>query len=83
MNKVNHRKEFFRASVSKIRQEVENLGLSAKWTMVSEAREYRETLSLEEAIKADATLRENWVKRQLQLEAVDDSLSEVLQAAAE
>jgi hypothetical protein len=81
INKVNHRKEFFRANVTKIREEVEKLGLIAKWTIAAEAREYRETLALEEAIKADASLQDGWIKRQLQLEAVDDTLA--FQAAAE
>jgi hypothetical protein len=71
MNKVNYRKEFFRVGVGRVRDEVEKLGLNAKWTLTAAAREYRETLAIERAIKDDPVKREAWVKRQLELEPVD------------
>lgn len=46
LNKVNYRKEFFSANLAEIRQEVEKRGLNVHWTMLAEAMEYRESLSL-------------------------------------
>jgi hypothetical protein len=45
VNKVNSRKEFFRVSLSRIREKVEELEIEAHWTMKAEAREYRESLA--------------------------------------
>jgi hypothetical protein len=77
MNKVNHRKEFFRVDIKHIREEVEKLGLTVKWTMTAEAKEYRESLSTEKAIKETPALREAWIKRQLEPETVDSEIPEV------
>lgn len=82
MNKVNHRKEFFRVGIQHIREEVEKLGLTAKWTMTAQAREYRETIAIEKAIENDASLRDAWVKRQLELEPVTAFEEEQLESAA-
>jgi hypothetical protein len=71
VNKVNHRKEFFRANLVDIRQEIERLGLETKWTMAAEAREYRETLAIERTIEADEAARQQWVNRQLKLDPVN------------
>jgi hypothetical protein len=71
VNKVNHRKEFFRADLAAIRQQVEALGIEAKWTMTAAAREYRESLAIERAIEADPEAREAWLNRQLTLDPVE------------
>lgn len=76
VNKVNWRKEFFRASLKDIREELERLGVEAKWTMMAEAREYRETLAIEKAIESDPAAREAWLTRQLDLDAVGAVLAE-------
>lgn len=47
VNKVNARKEFFRVSLLDIKDEIEKLGINAKWTLKAEAQEYRETIALE------------------------------------
>jgi len=47
MNKVNPRKEFFRLQLSDIRVEIERLNIQVAWTMIAEARDYRETLAVE------------------------------------
>ncbi|MBR0167749.1 MAG: GIY-YIG nuclease family protein, partial [Synergistaceae bacterium] len=60
VNKVNFRKEFFRLSLSEIRAELEKSGLNVKWTMTAEAREYRETLTIEKAIQDNPQAREDW-----------------------
>lgn len=72
VNKVNHRKEFFRAEIQHIRSEVEGLGLTAHWTMTAAARQYRESLAIEERIATDPTAREAWLRRQLLLEEQED-----------
>jgi hypothetical protein len=74
MNKVNHRKEFFRVDLKHIREEVEKFGLTVKWTMMAEAKEYHESLSIEKAIKETPALRETWLKRQLELEPVSSEI---------
>lgn len=71
INKVNHRKEFFRANLSDLRAQLEQLGVQAKWTMTAEAREYRETQAIENAIESDPTARERWLLRQLTLDPLD------------
>ena len=71
VNKVNHRKEFFRADLAAIRRQVEALGIEAKWTMTAAAREYRESLAIERAIEADPEAREAWLNRQLTLDPVE------------
>jgi Meiotically up-regulated gene 113 len=76
MNKVNYRKEFFRVDLKHVREEVEQLGLTARWTMVADAREYRETMAIEKAIKNDPALRDAWVNRQLELESLPDVFDE-------
>lgn len=71
MNKVNHRKEFFRANLAEIRREIEKLGIDARWTMVAEAREYRETQAIERIMAGDPTAQEAWINRQLTLDPVE------------
>jgi len=83
MNKVNYRKEFFKVDLAHIRSEIESLGLSAKWTMTSEAKEYRETLAIEKAICDNPAQREAWTKRQLALEVIDNEFMEPAEVEAE
>lgn len=71
MNKVNHRKEFFRVNIKHIKEELDKLGIQVKWTILSEAREYRETLAIEKAIKESPEKREAWLKRQFDIEDVE------------
>ena len=76
VNKVNFRKEFFRLSLSEIRAELEKSGLNVKWTMTAEAREYRETLTIEKAIQDNPQAREDWLNHQLELEITTELLDE-------
>ena len=69
VNKVNHRKEFFRADLTTIRGEVETLGLAAQWTMAAEAQHYRETLAIERRIAEDPQALAAWESKQLVLES--------------
>lgn len=52
VNKLNSRKEFFRCNLTKIKNEVEQLGFKVHWTMTAEAREYRESLAIGKTKKA-------------------------------
>lgn len=70
VNKVNHRKEFFRADLMEVRTEIEKMGLTAHWTMTALAREYRESQAIERAIENDPRSREQWLTRQLELDPV-------------
>ena len=65
VNKVNHRKEFFRVNLADVKKEIDALNLTTgvKWTMTSEAKEFRESL----AIDSDPELKAAWEKRQLRL----------------
>lgn len=71
VNKVNHRKEFFRADLTEIRKEIEALGVDANWTMLAEATQYRESLAIERAIAEDPAARQAWLDRQLTLDPTD------------
>jgi hypothetical protein len=47
INKVNYRKEFFRVPLDRVRAFAEEKGFQTTFTMVAEARDYRETQALE------------------------------------
>lgn len=72
MNKVNPRKEFFRASLSDIRREVESMGLNAHWTMTAAAHDYRETLRIEEQIRENPEIEREWTSHQMEYEPQPD-----------
>lgn len=76
VNKVNPRKEFFRVNLSDIRRMVENMGLTANWTMEAAATEYRETLAIEENMKSDPEAKRRWEEynASLAVEDMDDEL---------
>jgi len=77
-NKVNHRREFFRVSLHEIREEIEKLGVTTgvHWTMAAEAKQYRESLAIEKAIKENPAEREAWIRRQRKLETLATHVSE-------
>lgn len=64
MNKVNSRKEFFKVDLTSIKNKLDELDIKTSWTMLAEAKQYFETLSIEEAIKRDAKLKEEWQRNQ-------------------
>lgn len=66
LNKVNPRKEFFQVSLKEIREEIEKMGINAKWTMAAEAREYRESLAVDIAIQSNPLTKERWLHQQLE-----------------
>jgi len=69
INKVNHRREFFRATAEEIKQQVDAFGLNVHWTMAAEARQYYETLAIEKAISENPEMRNAWINNELSLEA--------------
>jgi Domain of unknown function (DUF4041)/Meiotically up-regulated gene 113 len=71
INKIDHRKEFFRVDLQHVREEIEKLGFTPNWTMTAQAAEYRESLVIERKIKDNPTLREAWINRQFELEMED------------
>lgn len=66
INKVNPRKEFFRVDLAQIRSEIERLGIDTKWTLAATARQYRESLAVEQALTNDTRYRAEWEKFQLE-----------------
>lgn len=46
VNKINQRKEFFYISLADIRAYIESRGINARWTMVADATEYRQSLTI-------------------------------------
>lgn len=60
LNKINPRKEFFRLNLSDLKNHLETIGISCKWTLLAEAKQYRETLKLEEEMKTDKDLEAEW-----------------------
>lgn len=73
VNKVNHRKEFFRADIKTIKAELDVLDVETKWTLLAEAREYRETMAIEKVIKENPEQRDAWLRRQLKLEEIENA----------
>jgi hypothetical protein len=76
VNKVNKRKEFFRLSLTDLRQAADELGLECVWTLTAEAAEYRETLALEQAMKTNTELKRRWLEEQKTFDPGDESLDE-------
>lgn len=76
INKVNPRKEFFRVTLFEIKNEIDNMNIQAKWTLTAEARQYRESLAIEQAISGDKQKQEEWEKYQLEQDPVSIELEE-------
>ncbi|MBC6605366.1 DUF4041 domain-containing protein [Hymenobacter sp. BT188] len=66
INKANPRKEFFRVELAQIRTEIERLGIETKWTLSAAAREYHESLAIEQALANNTIDRGEWEKFQLE-----------------
>lgn len=64
VNKVNPRKEFFRVGLTELRAAVEDVGIVGQWTLAAEAREYKETLAIEQALREDPIQAERWIHEQ-------------------
>ena len=77
VNKVNHRKEFFRLDIASVKRKVELLGVNAHWTMASEAAEHRESLVIDRLIGSDPSAFEAWQNHQLVLDDGEEVLAGV------
>jgi len=77
INKVNPRKEFFKVQLADVIAEVEKMEIPAKWTMVAEARHYRESLVIEEEIANDAQKRLDWERYQKVAEEMIEEVEEI------
>ena len=63
VNKVNYRKEFFRVNVSDIKSKIDEMDIEAHWTMKAEAKEYRETLAIENQIDSVSDYEQHSVQK--------------------
>lgn len=70
MNKVNPRKEFFKLSLNDIRRELNSLNIAANWTMSAAALDYRETLRIEQQIRDNPAVEQEWERHQRVMEDV-------------
>ena len=77
VNKVNHRKEFFRVPLTEIRDEISKLGLDATWTMTAEAIHFKESRYIDHLIATNPDARKAWVSRQLQLDLYGSNSSAI------
>lgn len=57
LNKVNPRKEFFRVNLGDIRTATQEMGLTAQFTMLAQAQEYRESLAMAKLPKEELERR--------------------------
>lgn len=69
VNKVNPRKEFFRVRLNELKKELESLNITAKWTMVAEAKEYLESLSIDKGLADNTINQDEWNKHQNLIES--------------
>jgi septal ring factor EnvC (AmiA/AmiB activator) len=63
VNKVNHRKEFFRVSVKEVKEVFDSRNVHASWTIVAQSREYLETLTWEERMNRDPEQKKKWIEK--------------------
>ncbi|UFH32464.1 DUF4041 domain-containing protein [Chryseobacterium sp. C-71] len=64
LNKINPRKEFFRLELNDLKSHIERIGINCKWTLLAEAKQYRETLKLEEEMKTNKAMEAEWKRFQ-------------------
>lgn len=70
LNKINPRKEFFRLGINDVKNYIDTIGINCKWTMAAEAKQYRETLKLEEEMKVNKQLEAEWEQYQEEVDPV-------------
>jgi hypothetical protein len=66
VNKKNHRKEFFRVPLDRLKQEIVALGIDVQWSLASDIdpTDYLETVEIERRIEADPSERAKWLREQ-------------------
>ena len=80
VNKANRRKEFFHLGLHEIRLALDEMKVDTKWTMAAEAREYRETLVLENAMRDNPQLLMRWLTDQSKYTPSEEVEEEALEA---
>lgn len=65
LNKINPRKEFFKVKLSEVKEIIEKQGIKTKWTIVADAKEYRESLVIEAELSNHSLNQDQWIKSQL------------------
>ena len=48
------------------------MGVQTQWTMAAQAREYRETLQIEQQIRENPVVAAEWTRHQMEYEEVAD-----------
>lgn len=76
INKTNPRKEFFRVTITELKEMIELLGLTCNWTLAAYAAEYRESVAIDERIKSDPRAREQWLTHQMLVDPVTEETDE-------
>ncbi len=71
VNKCNPRKEFFKLGLNDVKAYLDSMDISCKWTLVAEARQYNETLKLEEEMRTDKQREAEWEHYQEVVDPVD------------
>ena len=68
VNKKNHRKEFFRVPLDRLKQEIIALGIDVQWSLASDIdpTDYLETKEIERRIESDPGERASWLRSQKQ-----------------
>lgn len=64
LNKINPRKEFFKLNIHDIKSYLEAMEINCKWTLTAEAKQYRESLKLDEEMKTNKQLEADWEQYQ-------------------
>lgn len=80
VNKVNPRKEFFKVSLADIKSAIDTMNHTVKWTLTAEARQFRESQTIELEIKNDIQKKLEWEKHQMQIEASTVEITEEIEA---
>lgn len=76
LNKVNPRKEFFKVLLNEIKQEVDQMGIATKWTLTADARQYRESLKIEEEISNNKQKQIEWERHQMMVDSISAEIDE-------
>ena len=69
VNKVNRRKEFFRLKLQDIRSVIDELASDVRWTIAAEARDYRESLAMEQHLQEYPEFRRQWAESEATYES--------------
>lgn len=61
VNKINARKEFFNVGIKDIKSTIEDMNINAHWTLFADAKEYRESIAIENERNAALAANEELV----------------------